>query len=247
MAICVKRTYTQVTVKDQTHLAFPDTVHGGLEPGSLDHLDKTRFIKWGVNMTDPIESGVIPRCCHALLLPSSYRHTIGIMKPSYVTLYIHHTNLGYAPKKYSFYVWAGSKKEIPIALPEDIKPQSGWFQSDSFPGYTVQLVKRIDVKPKLVQSSIAPESKPVQLTVPTILAASETVQPEHPSTAEIAAAIDIHEKAYYAAKYAVINDKIQSIEWVTRNIAAGTVVDSTSAAKKMAYLKAKRDLVETMM
>lgn len=250
MAVCVKRTYTQVTVKDKKNVAFPAEVIGGLEPGSLDHLCNVAFIEWGINMTDPIEHDTIPKCCHALLLPISYKHPIDDTKlPSGVLVYVHRTNLQYAPRACIFNVWADSAEEIDMVLPNGIIWASpGQYKSNFFEGRYIRSAKYVSPEPTPAQPDIAPDFITPDSITPSPITPDAQV-PAQPTAAEIAAKIDRDDKAYYAAKYAVISNKIRSVEWVMNKYSSDTkvIIDPSFADRKLTYLRAKRDLVKTMM
>lgn len=107
-AITVGETYTDLMFDtDAVVIEFPDSIKGGIKPGSLDHLTKLCRISWGVNMTDLIEPGTIPKQCTALLLPASYKHSYDASQFRIgLWVYMHESNLEYATaSSRKFNVW----------------------------------------------------------------------------------------------------------------------------------------------
>lgn len=70
-------------------------------------------------MTDPIEHGVIPKSCERILLPASYQHPIDDILMPDVSVYIHYSNIKYAPKGQLFYVWVDNDS-TDVAIPKDL-------------------------------------------------------------------------------------------------------------------------------
>ena len=228
MADTVNKIYTDITIEDKETIRFSDEVVGGLRPKSLDYLTKAYYITWGRNMTDLIEPKVIPSCCIKLLLPISYAHPIADTKLKRNTrVYVHHTNVRYAPTNCSFYVWIDDSDSINDDL-DDLTESCcwdpeylGWTADDDFTGILVRCAH--PVPPGTHQAMIEPKG-----------------------TSE-------RRQNYYTLKRAVLDDRIAVLEWSifraktsTLSISIkGSSFDSVTggipaAEKKLAYLKAKR-------
>ena len=106
MSLSIGKTYTDVSIPDGTiRLEFPDTIMGTISPGSLANLGPYAVIKWGINMTDKIEAGVIPEGC-SLMLDETYKHSIDEAIPMSVHLYIHESVGQYGPLDRKFWLWS---------------------------------------------------------------------------------------------------------------------------------------------
>lgn len=131
MTIKVNKIYSEITVENHYYSCypFPEGVIGGLAPGSLDHLTKVKTMRWGLNMTELIEPGVIPACCEYLVLPASYRHPIDASKlKSTTNVCIHYSNVQYAPTDRIFEVWAENEKSSEMVLMEKFV----WMDVESY-------------------------------------------------------------------------------------------------------------------
>lgn len=173
--ITVGKTYTDITFDaDAELIEFPDSVYGCIRPGSLDHLTKLRKIRWGVSMTDLIEPGTFPKQCIALLLPASYKHPYEASEfRSDIWVYIHESNLAYAPVSTErFNVWS----EVPITEIPGFVQIGSPKRSIMFDVYMCE-IKR-DNKPAPV-----PVPLPVIDPAPTPVCATETdAKPAEPAT-----------------------------------------------------------------
>lgn len=119
MSVIIGHTYTDVTVPEGTkEFEFPDSVVGGVKPGTLNEMMGWVAIKWGVSMTEPIEPGVIPyqgapgakaTTC-ALMLDKTYKHGINREAiPDTVYLYVHDSNRQLAPFGRDLWLWRRDK------------------------------------------------------------------------------------------------------------------------------------------
>lgn len=114
MSTSTDRTYTDICIPPNTiHFEFPAEAVGGIKPGSINWLSELPYtinIKWGLNMTQPIEPGTIPSDFVCLMLDESYKHPIDdSMIPDSVPLYIHDSNRDTGPKHRDFWLWRRNK------------------------------------------------------------------------------------------------------------------------------------------
>lgn len=161
MTIEVTGIYSDITVTDQESICFPPNFAGSIRPGSMDHLVLAESIEWGVSMSEPIEPGVIPKCCKRLLLPAGYKHSIDDIKlEAHVDVFVNHRNIGRAPTDRVFTVWKEDSQFTP-KLPREFKwSGSGlWFDSPFFGRKRVQCATKIyygfrgDEFERLIESS----------------------------------------------------------------------------------------------
>ena len=102
---------------DQNLLMFDETVSSQIKPGDLDNLSSGSAVKWGFNMTDKIEPGVIGNNIEYLMLDESYKHPIdGDTIPVTTALYIHQNNSHLVPSGMSR-VWLWSYSPFTSEIP----------------------------------------------------------------------------------------------------------------------------------
>lgn len=101
--------YRKVVVEPNTsYLEFPRNFHERVLPGSLNNLAPNACIKWGPQMVDPIEPGIIPNTGIHLVLDPKYKHPISSNEiPPNTTLYIHYLNRKLIPENWEapVYLW----------------------------------------------------------------------------------------------------------------------------------------------
>lgn len=149
MAVSLTKVYSDIVVQDVgATLVFPPDVVGSIKPGSLDHLTKAHIIRWGVNMTGPIEPGTIPECCNYLLFPETYSHAIDNIKlRPRIEIYVHRTQVQTGPSDRIFYAWGLPDEPQPI-LPAGYQfaAKRIWRQSIMFGDLNITEVESV---PKL--------------------------------------------------------------------------------------------------
>ena len=110
MSAHIDRTYANVCIPaNAIGFEYPPTATDGIRPGALDELNGrpcTIDIKWGINMTDPIEPGTIPDGVRCLMLSETYKHPIddSMLRPE-LPLYIHDSNREYGSFNRDYWLW----------------------------------------------------------------------------------------------------------------------------------------------
>lgn len=158
MTVTVTKIYTDVQVDDEHTIIFPPTVQGSIRPGTLDHLSRVRYIRWGDNMLGEIEPGVIPKRCAALMLPAGYTHTMPEDFDRGKLLYIHHTQIATVTSSRLVSLWREASEPAPV-IPAGYKINVDWYNSSNFKG---NLVLDVEIVPIVVpEPVVVTQSEPV--------------------------------------------------------------------------------------
>lgn len=173
MAVIIGKTYTDVTVPEGTkEFEFPDTVVGGVRPGTLNSMKGWVAIKWGVNMTEPIEPGVIPyvgapgsktSTC-ALMLDENYKHCIDKEAiPDSVYVFIHDSNRALCPTDRQFWLW---RRDEPFTKKEF--DGTAFTVCDVMKTRTFEFVAGNPIYLANVKRTTTAASQPIVMTVKTV-------------------------------------------------------------------------------
>lgn len=226
MAVKLSKVCSVVEVEDKEHVVFPSEIVGSIKPGSLDYLTKTTTIEWGENMVDPIESGTIPRCCHWLLLPASYKHSADDLKFRHdVRLYIHHTNAEYGSSGSDFFLWKKASEPEP-KLHQGYICTSGrqWSISEIFSSMSIMSVQKVP------QSTVTPKLIPI-----TVEDLGKKIDKQGADLALIKAVIDDHKAGTASIEY--IDAKFEAIRDLIVSHRAEAIRSEERAAAELASIK----------